>query len=1489
MACKYTLNFKGRTQNFATEDELYNYLKENLEFFKGINVFGDIVFDELNSRQIALVNQIKSVVSIPGSRNNNTEYNDYTQELEVTSPRSLSVTKAITTWRYNGKRLVDEFIPENYIKNKTDQLIEEGKSREEAEKIAKENLSNFKHLANIGSKVHKVAEMFFSSNINPDDIYGVVDLPRETIDNLLTHFRNLKEQISAGKNVEFLPELTFETIDSESEPIIGRIDLLTVDEEGNIGIYDFKVSTKGINDWISTKTTSVDLQLAIYRALLANKGIPVNKVSLNVIPIVLQSPDYENETFNSFRFEDPENRLVANYDNLNLRTGRYTKIVSEHIAYKLPEVSIKSDFLDNVDVLSEVAFGKITGVTLDEFVKRYVKKDKNTGEYYFFDYIHKKGKSNKEFERISASSKEEIREKAKKYLVEKDIYDQEEFYSNLYDQIKTIKDSSKLTAQSRLFENKEPNVHSYLITVFEEYLDNPNYQILEIPELAQMGIYAFQEKGSGIVNFITLTNIDLNHELKLKFNYDSILANVLSTSQSKNYRDMMNNTVKSAKILQTLLAVNALPDIFQNYKIGNIMVVNHKLGQASYADVTQVTNNFKYLTRALDITNNFDNGILCYADPLEVVKIAMIQIIGKYRTEDSTGNYSTSIYDLYADKDLNNMTGEHKIKMLRELQELLKKAKSSINFNSPNANLSDPAIRLYAQLSQLILHYNNIYFNIDHDIYAFRININPKRTIGFEGYYFDNPEMSENPIMRYIVQLTELGLQKMRIKYHDYKQDQLQRVLKFYKDKGLSKIERFTIKDATIAFDNMWIRDSSGHIDKSFRVKNPYDPNSTLSSAEREYLKVCLWNINKMRNGFTPEQRKLTHKQAIDLEQVQSLISAGTYFDMPLIQGTMLTQIRNGSYRDWLSNQWRQAADIRNILESQKEDINLQIQDYTKMYNFLDISLERRAELLNEKDTSYWETNLEFIEDVFIHAATRKEIFDDLLPFIKDARLALELYAFDGNVDIPYLKDQIDRYIRTVIFNEPGPKDTSALKAVNLATGIARSTMLGFNFNSLFREPIQGFYSLMSRSMTRVLGKNAFTTKDLVKAYNRFFFDLGGPLSDNWTLLEHLNIYYGMTQMDVNGMAYMCSSNRKGIKSGSKLPYWATTAPDFLNRMVFLTAQMYHDGCMNAHDIINGKLVYDWTKDERYTEFRKGNKSHPKYNEQKTAYYARLQQFNREGYDIKYNPDKPEVLPAAYTIAEKESIKSGADSLFGYMDHENAMPLRNMLFGKLLTQFKNYWTSTRERWVSGGKYSTTKGEWVQRTNSKGQLLYYKEVVDPNTGEVTMEETTEVTPIKAEVWTGRFVEGMVNSVWYYSQYLIKRGWNDPDYVGKELMEYRKANTKQFFTDIIWRMLMLYLFKMFVENLKEQGKDITGNSVRLLRQAMVRSSDELVPFAAISPLVNVNVPAFEGITNMVEGLGKVVTGDKSVNTFLNQNWAAYRTGLMLKNAISDDDEN
>lgn len=1466
MACKYILTLNGvKVTEVNTEAELDNYIKKNFNTLTSFNKFRDIVFDETNTVQSDVKSQLLNA-HLTGVTS--TVYNDVTQQNEVTAPKKMSITKGIATWRVDGKRVVPEFKEDEYIKNEVKRFVERGIDEREALEQVTRDVKNFNHLAKIGDKVHKVAEMFFSSEIDNNDIYSAVDLPYGTISNLISSFETLKSGIQAGKHYEFIPELTLETTDPDSDPLIGRLDLVAIDERGNAHLYDFKISTKHYSEWSSAKRINVDYQLAAYRGLLANKGIPVRDMSLNIVPIIISDPDYDSETFSSFRIDSVENRMVTNSENLRFPDGKISRVVSAHIKPNIPRVEIDSSFAYNVSKYSEIAFGKMTSITPEDFLKKYVRVE--NGVYKFRDFINKEGKDESETF-ITAPSKAEIFEKIKTYLKEKEEFDQEGYYVNLWNEFKKLKFQGKKLGEKDPFRFKNSNIHAYLATVFSSYIDNPDFEMLEdIPELTQLGIYAFVDKGSGIINFVTLTNTNLDQELNLQYKYNSVLSNLLSSARSKKYKNVLSGIVGNAKLLETMLAINGLARSLSTFKIGNIQVVNHKTGQSRYADINQLKTNFGYLSTALGIENHLETQ-LSIADPIEAIKVSLLQILNKDRTENNAYNL---VYDLYSSSNLNNMTGEYKIKLLRQLQEYIKLDNPNAAYNS--YDFSNDHVRMYHKIGQIILHYENVYFNTDHDIRDFGINFNTiKDTMAVTGYYTSNPEMINNPIMKKITDLAELGFQKVRIDYHDYKEESLKRVLKLYKSKGMGKASRWTFQNATSAFDHMFERDENGNIKPNFRVKNPYDMSNDLYEEERVWLKSFLFTINRTRTGF---EDITSEKELIESEAGKDLIATKHYFDVPLLRGSLFTQLKNKSYKDWIVDKWNEEADIRRITQKQEEIVTSQKREYTEMYNFLQITEAQRLNLLEEKPVTYWETNLEMVEDVFAHASIRKKHFDTVLPMINTLKYTVGMWAYDTNVSLDDLSKQIDLYIRTVIFNEPGPKNTQVLKAINTFATVSRSAMLGLNPNSLIREPIQGFYMLMSRAATRVMGTNSFTVKDAVKAYRRFITDMGGPLTDDWTMLEHLNHLYGMTQMDVNGLAYMLSSDRKGARGLiRRAPYWATTAPDFLNRMTFLTAQMYHDGAMEAHTIVDGRLVYDWKKDKRFNHFASKNTIHPDYNKQKSDYIAHVQQFNKEGFNIKLDLNNPEALPMAYTIAEKRNIKSSSDSLFGYMDHENAMAVKHTLMGKLFSQFQMYFSSTKERWLLGGTDQTPKGEWRQKTNENGELLYYKEVVNEN-GEIELIETTEQTDLKAEEWTGRFIEGMANSVIWYFGYLFKtkfKNINPEDYEGYEHLDYRKKNVAQFGVDIAWKALMMLLLSLILKQLTEDsGGDIDKATKLFLTQALGRSTDELSPAAAVTPILFLQAPSLEFIQNLYSSFGKVVKGSSTVGNEIVNNVAVIR---------------
>ncbi len=92
--------------------------------------------------------------------------------------------------------------------------------------------------------------------------------------------------------------------------------------------------------------------------------------------------------------------------------------------------------------------------------------------------------------------------------------------------------------------------------------------------------------------------------------------------------------------------------------------------------------------------------------------------------------------------------------------------------------------------------------------------------------------------------------------------------------------------------------------------------------------------------------------------------------------------------------------------------------------------------------------------------------------------------------------------------------------------------------------------------------------------------------------------------------------------------YATLRSPDFLNRMVLFVAKCMKDGCWEAFDLKDNKLVYDWRKDKRYSVYAdKSKEGTEEYQRQKIAYYNAIRQYNANHPDntIEYTDDLPEA------------------------------------------------------------------------------------------------------------------------------------------------------------------------------------------------------------------------------------------------------------------------
>jgi hypothetical protein len=98
------------------------------------------------------------------------------------------------------------------------------------------------------------------------------------------------------------------------------------------------------------------------------------------------------------------------------------------------------------------------------------------------------------------------------------------------------------------------------------------------------------------------------------------------------------------------------------------------------------------------------------------------------------------------------------------------------------------------------------------------------------------------------------------------------------------------------------------------------------------------------------------------------------------------------------------------------------------------------------------------------------------------------------------------------------------------------------------------------------------------------------------TIIDELCKTYRLSNLDVARISEGLTTSRGGFLNVENWLYSTLRAPDFLNRMVLFVAKCMKDGCWDAFSIKDGKLVYDWKKDKRYSiyadESKKGTKEY---------------------------------------------------------------------------------------------------------------------------------------------------------------------------------------------------------------------------------------------------------------------------------------------------------
>lgn len=726
---------------------------------------------------------------------------------------------------------------------------------------------------------------------------------------------------------------------------------------------------------------------------------------------------------------------------------------------------------------------------------------------------------------------------------------------------------------------------------------------------------------------------------------------------------------------------------------------------------------------------------------------------------------------------------------------------------------------------------------------------------------------------------------------------------------GFSKFQEYTYGNQSSLYTDIVYKTSDGDI----MVKNPWDPNCGLSDAKKEFTKMFLMEINKDR---------FPKKTQTELEM---MAKRGDYdfYKLPLLPASASGRAAQRGIFDGFKNRIKRFTDpsyykdkISSFVSEEEEMNYKESEEIFKMNNIMDTGNgpNRKAFIAKKtaQDPAFFEVDLENILMIHKQAYTIQQEMDARMPIIKAAAFSLKVMGdYTGN-DFKNDYDTITKTVRSKIKNE------TLIESENLkvVAGVTKDLQQAASFMALAFAPIQatgqtlnGVYNLIK--LNWVYDKEIFSKEHLTESFKEVGKDLI-HFGTTPTLCEAINKVFGINDMDMNTYAKNLSSNRHGIFHFlDRYAFKMSSRPDFYNRMTIFLSQMKADGCYEAHSLNeDGTLKYECRKDKRYKALWDGTpKDSKEYRDALARYIPVAKQFiaegakNDDGTLFEFTVAEPKELPRAYTVQEAESRKDVADSLYGYYDHTKKAIFFGTYLGSLIGQMRTFWSAKKNQYFGKPGHNRIQGRQVHVKNDAGQEMYYRMDengnADHNPPFITKEEGGLVPVLQ---WQGDYSEGVFVTL----TSICREVWNNDDKSFGGMLQtikdkfthnpdenYRRCyitNLKLIAYDTIAAILLGALcmgLKLVYDDLDDEAKKsedlndvILADMFGLFYKSFNYAKLDFFWWESIfSPTIDWNPFAFSYLTNAVEQVMDVATGDKNAFMAFADSWGLARQNKPL----------
>lgn len=1324
-----------------------------------------------------------------------------------------------------------------------------------------------------------------------------------------------------GSNIEIIPEQRFtlriddpelqETAFGHKNYLQCKIDMIVL-VDGVAHIVDIKtIKDERALDNDSVKLHKTTYVMALYKRVLERLGMTVGSTLLYKVYTDPETGEPKNLKLQDISNEVGASSIQTNIDRM-VKNIHYSKL------------DLKVDNIQYTEYKNKL-FGEQKAKAKKHFDIETLKKEfdiEEKAEYTEIKYtlINEKGKRVEHRHKVKKDEdlQAAIETIAEKVLRNREQNERERFKfikSSLIDIINGSKDPSSMHS----YEAWDKEARYYAAT-FLKYKNAK--RVIEVDGLDDLGIILIETDSGVDVLSITTANIfsswDVNDSKKKLFDSIGISS------------DYLCNVGSVSLITAALVANNIVKCLdVESKTINEVKVIQEGALRNYYLPNSELKKIMRTVCSELELENYFEDNT---TDPFVS---ALCSIAHVYTETNVPGKKNRSLVPYPSGKKLNVGSESIEIESFADIAEEIRsiseqssvlQKQSKIEFlretermlvRNSGAFSKDPSITpskiteielLRAVITRAINELSNRSTIIDQDVSLYNFN---------NGVMLNSIDMVGVKVVHDIREIIEQGNTKISLAYGKYQSQMRAQIKQYHESIGYTGAKKYLGGRVAPIYSRLFRRDKDNNfLDNDLILRNPWDPKENLSAEDKAFLKFVLFTLNKYKHSGW--------KSVEDMKETQ-LTEKDYYF--PLCRhSNVLDKIidADGSINlpkfKTLSEDFVIAMDSLTSNSAENKDERRKVAEelgaiYNEHANRTDLTT--RKSLIDTYGLEAFMVDIHTALNVFVMSMESQKTYDrDVIPLIKSILYAQMFDEIESNILVDNTKKFTKKFLASAVYQSPVyEKEVERyMKIAAPFRSVASSIALSWNLVNLPRERLMGIFTTISRSMFATYGENTFGIKNYLKAWKTMGYDMVDFVR-KITKIELLNEHFRLVNTTVSELPEQTTSSRTGFyQTFSRWMSWTLVAPDYMNRMTIFIAQMMEDGCWEAYtlDETNGpELKYDMSKDKRFDVLCRYNgdldsvpAEHKTIFLQQLALYEvkrdELNEFLDEKIPAIDKSNTKWYLPTAYTPKERNSLKSFADSTFGYYDNDTKAWFYKTAVGLLFKQFMAYVSAKKVQYFKSATDKTDRGNYEQLTTTSGEKLW-KIIITNEQGKdlpkvITEKELNSTysqykeSARPAYGWKGAFVEGIVNSYWNLLTDFAKVGklyFYDGDVESKNKAKQllstmkdqygkrghiRNSNLLQGLWDLWISIGLMWLFRIIFfddpettgESYKSQLKDSTPLfqlSYSLLSQA---TSDFNVAVLMYNQLFDWRMPAVSIIQNTGKSFWRAL-GDEDLTWY------------------------